>query len=176
MSNIANKAWHITGLAESYKMMDDLTCIEKQKVILSILKKAGNKNIKAPLIAANKFKNSKKQPGKSLIVTTNDPQNPLGIKIGVSGKFFYLRFADMGTAQRFTKTRALVKVKRKSGKPSKGRIKITGNKFNRGKMPQLQDLHSVIVNNITNVINYINDNYTKETMKRLRALAKKNKL
>jgi HK97 gp10 family phage protein len=153
--------------------MEDLTAKEKQKIILSVLKMAGNRHIKKPLESENKYSKSKKQPGKKAVITTNDPKNPLGIKIGISGKFFYLRFAEFGTKPRFTYNRAMVYKSRKSGKKSKGRIQKTSAKAFRGIMPVKQNLRSAIESNIENVVNYIAENYGKITARRMKALANK---
>jgi hypothetical protein len=93
--------------------------------------------------------------------------------VGVSRRFFYYRFTDFGTNERFTYNRALVKKTRKSGKLSKGRIVKTSQKHRTGRMKDTTNFYEAINNTIPSVINYINDNYLRLTESRLKALARK---
>jgi HK97 gp10 family phage protein len=163
----------IAGLNETFKMMADLNSKEKQFIIRGILRKVANKVVKPAMQAANPYKSSKKQPGVNPFVVTFDKHDLLGIKVGVSSKFFYYRFTEFGTAPRSTKHRAVVFNLRKSGKLSKGRIKKVGDKANRGKMKGAEKIYPAIENSIPSVVAYINANYSMETKKRMDALARK---
>jgi HK97 gp10 family phage protein len=173
MGHLNDKMWTVYGLAETYKLMDDLTSKEKQNIILGILRKTANKEVKKPMQDANRFKTSKKQPSKQAIITTNDKDNPLAIKVGVSGKFFYLRFAEFGTKKRTTYHKALAARARKSGKKSKAIVRRVGNKANRGIMPKMNNLYETIENQIDNALNYFVANYAKETKERWAKMVRK---
>jgi hypothetical protein len=161
--------FQIVGLNEAYRLMADLTSQEKQKVILGILRKNANKNIKQKLEAGNKQAPSKSRKGKPF-VTINDKNNPLGVISGVSGKFFHYRFIEFGTKARYTKpyktkTTYLMGMKRKS--------KVKKSVIYRGIMKKSPFVMNIIESNIDNVINDFINNYGSETKKRLDRLARK---
>jgi hypothetical protein len=163
----------IVGLNETFKMMEDLTSKEKQFIIRGIFRKAGNQVVKPALVNANIYKSSKKQPGKNPVLVTLDKNDPLGVKVGISSRFFYYRFTEFGTKQRATQHRARVFTIRKSGKVSKGRIKKTGDKANRGSVSGTERIYPALTGVIPELITWINTNYERETTKRLKALARK---
>ena len=173
--NITQGAYQIQGLNEAFAMMSDLVAKEKQLIIRGILRKVANQVVKPKLTEANIYRNSKKQPGKNPVVVTLDPNDPLGIKVGISSKFFYYRFTEFGTAERHTKLRALASRVRKSGKPSKAMVRITGNDARRGKGSGKQRIYPEIEKSLPDVIRWFNDNYRKETEKRMKALARRSK-
>jgi len=161
----------IDGLREVYALLDDLSAIEKRKILLGAMKKTANRHIKKNLESANIHKSSKSRKSKPF-VTVNNPKNKLGILSGVSSKFFHYRFIEFGTKQRYTKafktkTTYLLGKKVKSKKKKKSAY--------RGVMRARPFMKKIIDDNLDNVIDYFASDFGMEVKKRLDRLAKKKK-
>jgi HK97 gp10 family phage protein len=159
----------ILGLKEAYAMMEELTAIEKQKIIIGTLTNAANKNIKAKLTNADSFLPStsrKKKP----FVTVKDKDNSLGVVSGVSGDYFHYRFLEFGTKQRFTKP---YKTKKVFVGGKKKIVKTKKKMISRGMMKRNPFIINVIESNLLSLTNYFIDDYGKQVKKRLDRLARK---
>jgi HK97 gp10 family phage protein len=159
----------IQGLNETYKMLDELNNFEKKQVIVGVLRNAANKHIKLNLQAASPFKKQEKSR-KNPFVTVADPNDKLGVISGVSRDFFYYRFTEFGTKERFT--RHYKKLRKKvNGKVYKATVKKKV--VSRGIMPKNEFAVKVIEKNIQNVVNYFINDFGTQVAKRLKALARK---
>ncbi len=149
-------------------MMDDLTSHDKKKVIVGVLRNAANKNIRANLKQNSPFKGDGKH---QQFITIADKKNSLGIISGVSGDYFYYRFSEFGTKQRFTKGYKVKKGFTKTGR--KVKVKVKRPVLNRGVMPRNPFIVEQIEKNINPIVDYFIFDFGAKVAARLKALARK---
>lgn len=170
----------IIGLKELVKDLKKLPILKQASILRNANRKAVKKIVIPKLTGANPHGKNKfsrrskrgKHSNKPFIVH-NEKGSKTAVMAGVSGDFFYYRFAEFGTKKRTTKNYKHKGFKRDRFGKRKS-IREPRKRLNRGIMPTTRPfINRVLDRSISPLFRYLKTEYDKEIKKGLKRASKK---